>query len=1155
MKRIIKYREWCILIWGIAVIGLTVLTLAYADPIETRAAGNVYYVDNTHVDCDDAYTTGENDIDHPWCTIGRANSAHTAGDTVMIKGEYREELIPKAGVDAAQPTVYSGYSTDYGQTIIVGSDEIDPASWSLYSGSIYRAQFDAPTQCRYDGNDIYSVNNTNCWIDRSSWLLRADPTVQEDTLDDLDEAGEYWYDESTDYLYVWMPDSDNPASHTIECSQRPIVRVGEYSAHPSVYHFELRNMTLMQSNGRALTFSPYEDDPGNITIENNEIAFTTGDSYCLGNPAAIYNGSATGAAYLPNTPGYVIKDNLIHDAGSDRGPSYGDWRFEAAHLGAGIEWYGVMDSLIEGNEFYNMAQPIALKRGDIDITVKNNVIHDAREGIWLGWPTATGQFAGTIEGNIFFNIVSRTDQKASGYAIFNGCGDNRYVVYHNTIVDTSGLHVTTEADAQGGCNLDEAYLTAKNNIISNLVPTYTSPQGTRFISLYWNSFSNAVSNHNLFYHPSSPTAFAMRTAGNRASALTTYATLGAWQTASSQDVDSFESDPLFIDAGSRNYQLQSGSPGIDEGEIIAGYHCPQSDDVDPDQTGCRHWQGSAPDLGAVERTDAAVDITAPVISDVSVGSIGQAVATVTWTTDEQADTQVEYGLTAAYGSSTGLDSVLTTSHSRVLSGLTPGTMYHYRVRSRDGSDNLATSSDGTFTTLSCTESWSCGSWSACASGSQSRTCTDANSCGTSAHRPSTTRSCTSTVPTDEAPHTRLLSYPRSAVKSSIVTITWTGSDDSTPTSQLRYSYRLDSGSWSVWSTQTSVTLRTLSNGAHTVYVRARDRAGNIDASAALVSFRVQVDTYIVTAPNNGGGPQVRVFDRHGAVVGQFFAYDSALRSGISVAAGDLGGDGHDEIITAPGPGSPPLVRVFRRNGSLLNEFYAFDEGFRGGVSLAVGDFDGNGEGEIVVSPMGGGGPQVRVFGYRDGAFVPLVRSFWAYDERFRGGISLATCDIEGDGIDEVVTGPARAGGPQLRIFGIRNREFMPVTLGLMAYDPAYRGGITVACGDVNGDGLDEIVTGTVAGGPHVRVFGRTQNGVIGVIHPGFIVFLPQFRGGVSVATGNIDYDRADEILVGVRSQSSPLVRIYSISNFNFIRKEFYAYSPVFQGGIFMTTMH
>jgi fibronectin type 3 domain-containing protein len=90
--------------------------------------------------------------------------------------------------------------------------------------------------------------------------------------------------------------------------------------------------------------------------------------------------------------------------------------------------------------------------------------------------------------------------------------------------------------------------------------------------------------------------------------------------------------------------------------------------------------------------------TPPVISNVSV-SRANTTATVTWTTDKPSTSQVTYGTTTAYGSTTTLDPTLVTAHSQTLSGLTSGQLYHFSVTSSDGSGNTAGSPDSTFTTL------------------------------------------------------------------------------------------------------------------------------------------------------------------------------------------------------------------------------------------------------------------------------------------------------------------------------------------------------------------------------------------------------------------------------------------------------------------------
>jgi hypothetical protein len=94
------------------------------------------------------------------------------------------------------------------------------------------------------------------------------------------------------------------------------------------------------------------------------------------------------------------------------------------------------------------------------------------------------------------------------------------------------------------------------------------------------------------------------------------------------------------------------------------------------------------------------DTTAPVLSGITASGLTPTTANVAWNTNEAADTQVEYGLTTAYGQSTALNTAKVTAHSASLTGLAASTVYHYRVKSRDAAGNLAASPDRTFTTLS-----------------------------------------------------------------------------------------------------------------------------------------------------------------------------------------------------------------------------------------------------------------------------------------------------------------------------------------------------------------------------------------------------------------------------------------------------------------------
>ncbi len=93
------------------------------------------------------------------------------------------------------------------------------------------------------------------------------------------------------------------------------------------------------------------------------------------------------------------------------------------------------------------------------------------------------------------------------------------------------------------------------------------------------------------------------------------------------------------------------------------------------------------------------DTIPPAISGITTSNITSSSAVVNWSTNEQATSQVEYGLSTAYGLTSNLDSTLKTNHTVSLSELSPSTTYHFRIRTMDALGNLSVSNGGTFNTL------------------------------------------------------------------------------------------------------------------------------------------------------------------------------------------------------------------------------------------------------------------------------------------------------------------------------------------------------------------------------------------------------------------------------------------------------------------------
>jgi len=247
---------------------------------------------------------------------------------------------------------------------------------------------------------------------------------------------------------------------------------------------------------------------------------------------------------------------------------------------------------------------------------------------------------------------------------------------------------------------------------------------------------------------------------------------------------------------------------------------------------------------------------------------------------------------------------------------------------------------------------------------------------------------------------------------------------------------------------------------------------------------------IIVGSGNGGGPHIRIFDNNGKLLSQFFAYDENFRGGVKVVSGDLDGDGIDEIIAGAGYGGGPQVRIFNYSGHLYGQFFAYNSNFRGGVNVAVGDIDGDEKDEIITGAGYGGGPQVRIFD----AHARLQSQFFAYDENFRGGVNVAVANINNSSKrlqEEIVTSPGKGGGPHIRIF----TEKGEVLGQFFAFDQRFRGGVNIALIDIDNDNNSEIITAAGPGGaPHVRIYNNN-----GVLKESFYAYDANFKGGVSVS--------------------------------------------------------
>jgi hypothetical protein len=287
---------------------------------------------------------------------------------------------------------------------------------------------------------------------------------------------------------------------------------------------------------------------------------------------------------------------------------------------------------------------------------------------------------------------------------------------------------------------------------------------------------------------------------------------------------------------------------------------------------------------------------------------------------------------------------------------------------------------------------------------------------------------------------------------------------------------------------------------------------------------------VVVGPGPAGTnpPLVRVYPAaQDAVYGFEFNAYGAPSYGVNVCCGNLDQDEADEIITGAGPGQiyGPHVRGFEIDGAPLPNlsFLAYGTN-RWGVNVAAGDIDGDGIDEIITGAGPGEvfGPHVRAFAYDGETGVTPVGgvSYFAYGTP-KWGVNVAAGDIDSDGFDEIVTGagPGAVYGPHVRGWNVDGGDTQAIPqVSFLAYG-TNNYGVNVTCGDLDGDGLDEIVTGAGPGavfGSHVRCWNYDGTKVTSMPGGSFFAWPPDIaRYGVHVSSGaDMDGDGRDELLTG-----------------------------------------
>ncbi|MEK7631556.1 MAG: FG-GAP-like repeat-containing protein [Patescibacteria group bacterium] len=473
----------------------------------------------------------------------------------------------------------------------------------------------------------------------------------------------------------------------------------------------------------------------------------------------------------------------------------------------------------------------------------------------------------------------------------------------------------------------------------------------------------------------------------------------------------------------------------------------------------------------------------------------------------------------------------------LVTNLQPNTTYFFGLKTADESgnisalSNIASKKTAPLSLPGCVEDWRCDAWQACTSGTQTRTCADRTACGTTSNKPTATQACQAGAPLSTAdtvaPNTVITAAPVGTLTEPRYRFTWRGLDDVTDVTKLEFSYKLDNRAWSGWNTRTEVIIRRLHNGKHTFSVRSRDAAKNIDPSPATATFNVRLGTIIGAGVERGADSQVVLLNTAGKALKKFRAFEAGFRGGVRVQVADLGDDGFGEVVVASGPGRVSELRLFRTDGSRITSFQPYGNAYRDGLFVTVADVDGNGPMEIITAKQKGT-PNVRVFGYKGGRFTQVYKEFNGNVASFRNGISLAAGDLNGDGKDEIVTAPAGSGANTLRVFQLQGKLMKQIATRTNALLGT---GLNVATADLANDGVAEIVVAPRSNGaPTLRTY-SLRGTTLAQYRKDVLAYRTVERSGVRLSAVDLNTDGKDDVITSYGAPVQPRLTVFNGATF------------------------
>jgi len=232
----------------------------------------------------------------------------------------------------------------------------------------------------------------------------------------------------------------------------------------------------------------------------------------------------------------------------------------------------------------------------------------------------------------------------------------------------------------------------------------------------------------------------------------------------------------------------------------------------------------------------------------------------------------------------------------------------------------------------------------------------------------------------------------------------------------------------------------------------------------------------------------------------FFVFEDGYKGGDKVAHIDLDSNGKRDLIVV----SKNKIMAWRDDGQIFMKVYPYTTSYNGELRVAVGDLNADGFSEIYVGPGDGYPMPLKVY-TRHGRKMRL--DYYPLGENYKGGFYLGTANVVGDpyGQDQLLIGAGQGTQPKVSIYDFNLTKLHE----WLAWEYWFTGGVPVTGGDVNGDGVDEIIVGAGPGKkPIVKVFDKTGK----QLYDEITVYSSLDNPGVEVISTDVDFDGKDDVI-------------------------------------------